>query len=272
MGAGKGANVQNMKPRAFFLLAIGATWLAWLWPVAFGWTIWESPAVWFLYAGGACVPVAALLLAWKEGRLPSLLERLFDPRLIPARWWLVTLLLMPMTNLISGTLVAMLGGENNALLASSAVQMSFAQLLGFAAFILLLGPLPEEIGWRGYALPALLNRHTALSATLVLGAMWGLWHVPLFFMPGYYEAFGGAPDPALFFGNILIISFFYTWLFLHTKGSILAAVLFHFSVNFSGELIALPDQGEWIKTAILACAVIAIVAYRPDAWTSKPAG
>ena len=169
-------------------------------------------------------------------------------------------------------LVAMLGGENNALLASSAVQMSFAQLLGFAAFILLLGPLPEEIGWRGYALPALLNRHTALSATLVLGAMWGLWHVPLFFMPGYYEAFGGAPDPALFFGNILIISFFYTWLFLHTKGSILAAVLFHFSVNFSGELIALPDQGEWIKTTILACAVIAIVAYRPDAWTSKPAG
>ncbi|MGY6551512.1 MAG: CPBP family intramembrane glutamic endopeptidase [Erythrobacter sp.] len=260
-----------MKPTPFFLLAIGGTWLAWLVPVVMGWEIWETPAVWFLYIGGACVPLAAIILAFKAGQLRQLARRLLDPRLIPLRWWLVILLLIPATQLLSSALASLLAAEDAIFLAAPAARMSAAEFLSFAAFILILGPLPEEIGWRGYALPALLSTHSAMSATLVLGVLWCIWHIPLFFMAGYYEPFGGPPEPWLFFGNIIIISFFYTWIFTHTQGSILAAVLFHFSVNFTGEIIDLSAAGEWIRTAILAGAAIAIVGCQRQQWTKRPA-
>jgi uncharacterized protein len=233
-------------------LAIGGTWLFWLVPVVAGWPVWEAPGVWFLYIGGACVPVAAVVLSWWDGHLKALLTRLIDPRLIPPAWWVVVLLFIPTVHLLVGALALITGLQTNLMLPSPAVGMAPLELLSFAAFLFLLGPLPEEIGWRGYALPSLLNKFDPLVATLVLGIAWCIWHVPLFFMTGYYEPFGGAPDPLLFFINILIISIFYTWIFLHTHGSILAAVLFHFSVNFTGELLPLFAEGELMRTAALA--------------------
>lgn len=226
--------------------------------------------MWFLYAGGACVALAAILLAWKAGYLGQLATRLFDPRLIAARWWLVVLLLVPATHLISGATAAIITVQESAFPLSPFDNMSATALLSHVVFIFLLGPLPEEIGWRGYALPALLSRHDPLFSTLLLGAAWCVWHIPLFLLAGYYEPFGGAPEPVLFFSNILIISIFYTWIFLPTHGSILAAVLFHFSVNFTGEVFALSAAGELIKGAILAATAIAIVAYQRQEWTRKP--
>lgn len=262
--------MQDLRRLPFFALALSGTWLCWLIPAFAGWPIWQSPAVWFLFAGGACVPLTAIVLAWRSGQLKSLAVRLVNPRLIPARWWLVILLFVPLIHLLSGTLTAMVGLQDAAFLPSSAFRMSAAEFLGFAFFILLLGPLPEEIGWRGYALPALLSRQSPIQATLLLGAAWCAWHIPLFFLEGYYDRFGGAPEPLLFFGTILIISFFYTWVFMHTRGSILAAILFHFSVNLTGELAGLSTAGELMKTLLLALTAMAIVAWEQHRWARPP--
>jgi len=59
--------------------------------------------------------------------------------------------------------------------------------LVFLLMTLLYGPLPEELGWRGYGLDALRTSMNLLEASLVLAAFWGLWHLPLHFMPGSFQ-------------------------------------------------------------------------------------
>lgn len=98
------------------------------------------------------------------------------------------------------------------------------------------GPLAEEIGWRGYALPRLQARFGALKASLLLGVLWTLWHLPHFLT----SAQRGGPGTGLslfyinlpiFLGICLSITIIMTWVFNHTQGSLFIAVLLHTSIN-----------------------------------------
>lgn len=60
-------------------------------------------------------------------------------------------------------------------------------LISFIAYIFIFGPLPEDLGWRGYVLDELQERMNAVVASLVLGTLWAIWHLPLFFMNGTYQ-------------------------------------------------------------------------------------
>lgn len=74
----------------------------------------------------------------------------------------------------------------------------------FAGFVLVLGPVPEEIGWRGYALDRLQNRWSALGASLGPRRGWAAWHIPLFFMEGVYG--GVALEPMPFMFSVVVLS------------------------------------------------------------------
>ena len=93
-------------------------------------------------------------------------------------------------------------------------------------FILVVG---EEIGWRGYALPRLLATRSMLSASLILGVLWGAWHLPTFFIPGL-------PQHSIPFSAFMLLTIAYsvlfTWMYVRTAGSVLIATLFHGSINF----------------------------------------
>ena len=87
------------------------------------------------------------------------------------------------------------------------------------------GGLSEEFGWRGYALPRLQSRFNATTSSIILGIIEGLWHLPLAFTPGYVGWIGRAI--IVFFVFWIPVGVFRTWIFNNTKGSVLAAVLFH---------------------------------------------
>jgi membrane protease YdiL (CAAX protease family) len=98
------------------------------------------------------------------------------------------------------------------------------------------GPLGEEIGWRGFALPRLQPRYGPLLGTLILGVPWAVWHLPQFLTP--YQ--GGGPgtglmtfvtDFSLFFVFVMALAVIMTWLFNHTKESIFFAITTHASVD-----------------------------------------
>jgi membrane protease YdiL (CAAX protease family) len=96
----------------------------------------------------------------------------------------------------------------------------------------------EEPGWRGFALPRLQRLLGALPGTLVLGSLWGLWHLPLWlFVPrhsGARAGFLGMLVPFLgWFAFIVAFAVIITWVFNHARQSVLLAMLFHASINSS---------------------------------------
>ncbi len=92
------------------------------------------------------------------------------------------------------------------------------------------GPLSEEAGWRGFALPKLESRFGSLISSIILGIIWACWHIPFYFieprMPFY-----------IFIMLVLVITILMTWGYNSTKGSLIITVIFHFSFNFNGAFI-----------------------------------
>jgi membrane protease YdiL (CAAX protease family) len=248
----------------FFILSHGWTWICWSIPLLSGGNVWNYPNVVFIYLGGIGPPLAGIVMTGLMEGHAGLIElgwRIVDIRRIKPGWYLVIFVLIPA---IAGIAIVI-----DLLLGSSAQALNFGPVLAqlahpfkfllFAVFMLLFGPLPEEIGWRGYALDRLQARYNALTASVILGAAWGLWHVPLFFLEGYYARFGEAPEPIGFMYDIIIISVLYTWIYNHTRRSILAAILFHFMVNFTGELLPTSAQVDLYKTVLTSLFVIFVV-------------
>jgi uncharacterized protein len=97
-----------------------------------------------------------------------------------------------------------------------------------AAMVLLLtlpgAPLGEELGWRGYALPRLQARTTPFAAGVILGMIWGAWHLPLFWMDFMPHA---ELSMVLFMANIVLASVLFVWMFNGSGGSVLLVMLFH---------------------------------------------
>jgi uncharacterized protein len=122
--------------------------------------------------------------------------------------------------------------------------------------------LGEELGWRGFALPRLQARRSALTASLIVGAVWGTYHFPLFLLGSPVRPFALFLPFAL---SCVIMSVFYTWMYNGTGGSLLLAVLLHAATNLPLTIVMGPLQERvlasyWIYDAILALTAAALIA------------
>src|SRR5262249_26083604 len=93
------------------------------------------------------------------------------------------------------------------------------------------GPIGEEFGWRGFALPRLLTRYSPLHASVRLGLIHAAWHIPLFFIPGMPQTQVSFP---LFTLGVVSIAIFDTALYLRTDANLLLAILVHLLANVCG--------------------------------------
>lgn len=103
-----------------------------------------------------------------------------------------------------------------------------------ALLIALLSNPWEEVGWRGFALPRLQARHTAFTATLIVGALWALWHLPIFF---WVDNPMSRYPFVLWFISTVAGAFIYTWLYNSTQGSVAAVALYHVLDNTYGPIM-----------------------------------
>src|SRR5215213_11007820 len=207
---------------------------------AISWSL-ESPLVFLrdtvsdtqgqvLYILSANVPsvlgIVLTAMVFGRGALRKLLARLLIWRVDP-RWYLVVVL-GPAA--LAGGVVAL-----NTLLGGPALSLGMP-LLGvaiFLAFSIFPGSaLGEEIGWWGYVLPRLQSRRSALSATLILGVIWALWHLPLW-LAGWLqgEPFRTPTLYAAFVVSTIALSVILAWVYNSTGGSLLMVVLLHATVN-----------------------------------------
>lgn len=193
------------------------------------------------FIGGFGPTSIAFLLTYRshgrEGAL-SLLKRGVDLR-FPKKWWVPLLLLTTIVTYTAYRLVNLMRPIPD-ILQFAAVFSSFSGFLG-GLFILLLISVAEEFGWRGYSLDRLQakyesSRYKAVKSSVVLGVIWACWHIPLFFTPGEGKSFEAQYFP-LFLAMAVLLAISFTWFHNNTNGSVLAAIVFHTSVNFSGIVV-----------------------------------
>jgi uncharacterized protein len=249
----------------FLAFSHGWTWFFWMMAGLAGESVWEFPGVIFFYVGGAGVFVGALVMSrivYGLSGLKELGRRIVDPRPIAGRWWPVILLLFPVLALTAAALAVLTGVSPQPLDLTAALYhlVHPAQFLVFAMFILIIGPLPEEIGWRGHLLDRLQLRWSALAASLLLAAIWWTWHLPLFVLPGYFDAFGHAPpSPLDFLYGLVPAAILYTWVYNNTNRSVLAVILFHFMQNFTGEFLGVAPEVRSLQLILTVIVAIAVV-------------
>jgi membrane protease YdiL (CAAX protease family) len=250
----------------FFILTFVFSWLFWI----IGILLFEAepsiPVAVFHYIGGLIPPLIAVLLIYvrhtpEERR--DYWQRVIGFKRIGVKWYAVILLTAPTLAGLGALLDVVAGGIGAVPEAAAHFTSHPLTVIPFAIFMLLFGPLPEELAWRGYALELLQKKWGALASSLFLGAAWTVWHIPLFFIPGSYQHGLGLGTLGfwLFMADKIPQSILMTWVYNNNRRSTLSAVFFHFSVNFVGELFELTARAELFYIILWILAAIAVTVF-----------
>jgi len=218
----------------FYMVTLTISWAIWV-PSILYYTLTHSPKIppWLFVLGwlGVYGPTtSALIMTWRGERtrgVRNLLSRLLSWR-VRARWYILVFLI-PLTIRFFGLLLYSFVNRTPLGFDSSRL------LLVIPTFLLAIpfGPMGEETGWRGYALPRLQASLGDLHGSLALGLLWVVWHIPGFFIPGLVLP----PVPLEwhvvlnFLIRVFAITFVFTWVYNRTGGSLLISVLFHAAFN-----------------------------------------
>jgi uncharacterized protein len=226
---------------SFFVLAYTLTWP--LIPLVSVSPLFGLPA---LFGPALAAIIVAAVVDGRSG-LRDLLGRMVRWR-VGALWYAVALGLPMVLALAAAGLHLLLGPQTS-------VNLGGLFILNFVVFVLIIG---EELGWRGYALPRLLAERSALTASLILGALWGAWHLPTFFVPG-------APQYGLPFSAFVFLTMAYSvligWVYVHTEGSVLVATLLHGAINLSQGFFlggVGPAREYWLLAGVYGAAALAV--------------
>jgi membrane protease YdiL (CAAX protease family) len=163
----------------------------------------------------------------RKGGLRELLNRIFIWR-VGIQWWGFALLFTVIPSVAALYLFSLFGGppvDWNGL-------DPLYSVVPMILMLTVLAGIGEEFGWRGFALPRLQFRYSALTSSIIVGVFHGLWHVPLFLVEGttqYSWRLDTGLIPAVLGYMVFIIAWTiqFTWVFNNTKGSVLLAAVMH---------------------------------------------
>ncbi len=238
----------------FFLLAFLFSWLELLLPF-------QHPILAILAVAG---PTFAAIIAALYTRGRAGVDELFSKFLlwrVSSLSWLAAVLGQPAIGVLAVGLVLVFTQATADFLSA----IPWATIPAFFLNRLLIN-VWEEVGWRGFALPRLQRRFSALVSSLILGALWALWHVPLYLAPG------GFPIDVpfyIYFADFVIVSILYTWLYNTSKGSILMVTLFHVMGNLIGWLLL--NTGLNLVHFLTARLLVVLLIAAVLAWRYGPA-
>lgn len=138
--------------------------------------------------------------------------------------------------------------------------------IGSALLTILLASVIEEVGWKGYCEDSIGNYMNWFWESMIFGALWSLWHLPLVFIEGTYQA-GLMASPLYvvnFFFSGIPLGFIITWVYLASDRSILACMVFHLFVNLMQEKIAMTPETKCVETVVVTAAAALIVLAEKD--------
>ena len=201
--------------------------------------------------------LAFAVTAAKGGRagLRDLLERIFRWR-FPLRWYVVATVGVAAVALSARFLQALMTDTPPPPLFEFARWPDLA-MAGLALLVLDPGPIGEDPGWRGFALPRMLDRFSPTTAALLLGVIWTVWHLPAFL-------FSGMPQSSLPIGwfcvSMVSVTVLMAWVTINTGGAVIPAILMHWAFNRFSDLGQ--DGAIYAAGAYTLAALVIIVATR----------
>ena len=225
----------------FFLATFAATWATYFTIVINGWDPYNMPGMVFLLIGGSApswVGVLMVLLTYDKAKRRDYFRRCISFKQIKLPYWAFIIFLFPLTYMLIISLNVLTG---DALPGMTNLKAFIAQpwIVPLALFMSFLsGPWSEEFGWRGFSLDPLLKRFGILRGSVLLGFIWGIWHLPLFFMPQTWHGQMGFKFAGFWTFMIYSIglAMMMTWVYLKTNRSILSGFMMHLANNFHGNL------------------------------------
>jgi CAAX protease family protein len=252
-------------PSLFFLAVFSWTWCFWLSAAGLGISA-QSNLGKALLVGGLFGPtIAGIAFTYVSGgteRGREFWSRVLDPSRIAAKWLITIVFFVPCLMGVAVLLDVVLNGSTIlARMGERVVPFLFAPL-SFLLHVVIYGPILEELGWRGYVLDRLQANWSALSSSLILGALWALWHLPLFYIkemnPHYFQ---GALSAWFwsFMARVIFISIIYTWIFNNTSRSTLAATIFHIMSNLTIGLTNATAGTNLYSTVLWLLAAVTVV-------------
>jgi len=263
-------------PWDFFAIAFIFSWVFWLPGVLANRGLFSLPvSERVLLVIGAHGPlVSAFLLTFMRQGVKGtihLLKRGFNFR-VPLKW-IAVIFLLPVIIYASARYLFLFRGGN--LIPAQLLSDPIAIVKIFFILFFIGGSVQEEFGWRGYALDRIQAKHNALFSSLILGVIWGVWHMPLFFYKGTNQSL---MPYWVFIILTCSLSILFTWLHNNNKGIVFVALLFHTTGNWAATLFpTLHVEASVLQTAFIysvifhaIAAALVVVILGPSKLSKKP--
>lgn len=269
-------NGYKYKPFLFFVLTYIFTWLNWFVSAYFSRTSDSETLYTIFMALGLFAPATVALVLILKSKNKQLkkdyIDKVVNLKRIQPSTIAAMVLIMPFAILVSILLSTLCG--------QSMEQLSLADGFSFSVgtvpslIVLLVAAVFEEFGWRGYAMDSLGSKYNLFISTWIFAVIWAFWHVPLFLIEDSYQ-YNILQQSIWYAVNFIIssipLAFILNWLCAKNRGSILAAIIFHFFVNIMQEAINMTQVSKCIETGVMAAIAIIVVIRNMELFFDKTA-
>lgn len=262
--AGGGAAPYRYRPVLFFALAYLFTWIFWI-PAIFAPDNLGAALMLIGLLAPAVVSTVFVLVSGSDLLKKDLKIKLIG--LYKVKWRNVLLAILQFAGIVAcSILLSLLFGQ-------SMDQFSLTEDFSFtgvgvagALLTVTVASIIEEVGWKGYCEDSIGAYMNWFWESMIFGALWSLWHLPLLFIQGTYQA-GLMVNPlyvANFFISGIPLGFIITWVYLASDRSILACMIYHLFVNFMQEKIAMTPETKCVETIVVTAVAAVIVIMNKD--------
>ncbi|WP_146127315.1 CPBP family intramembrane glutamic endopeptidase [Clostridium vincentii] len=175
--------------------------------------------------------VLTILLGGK-GELKGLLKR-FNPKGLNKKWYVLSIFSIMIISILSVMISFTVEGRHFSIIEVFSFENYIKSFPIFIIFATM-----EEVGWRGYALPKLEKSYSQIASSVILGVIWGMWHLPKLIAEGTKDL----KSITIFMLTVVLFSIYISWIYSNTNGNILMAILSHAAINsainssYNGEL------------------------------------
>ncbi|NDV96911.1 CPBP family intramembrane metalloprotease [Dysgonomonas sp. 521] len=253
------------KPALFFILSTLIPWVFWF---AAGKISWIEPyqdkflqTASILACIGLLAPLGVVYWMTRKNRIlrKDISKRFFNFRDIKPVYALATCLIMPISIMLAMGISLPFGYSSEQFIITG--NFTFSSGIFPVWFLLILAPVIEELAWHSYGTDSLRSKFNLFNTSLIFGAVWGVWHMPLSTIRDYYQSnlvLEGWIYGLNFLISIIPFVILMNWLYYKTGRNIIVAIVFHITAGFFNELFAPHPDSKIIQTVLL-CVLATVV-------------